>query len=176
MTTAQELLYPNIADYVIVSIVIVSTLISLIRGFLKELVSLSVWILGFWLAIRFYHTFAVILEPYIANEFIRQMVGFVGIFLLILLLGALFNYMLGFVVIKSGISGADRFLGMIFGCARGVLLVAVILLMVSATSFVQDEWWKKSILIPHLQVLVDWLRVFLPEKITSIAVAVNPSQ
>ena len=174
MTIAQELLYPNITDYIIVSIVVVSILISLMRGFLKECISLFVWFLGFWVAIKFYHSFAVILAPYIASESIRQIGGFIGLFLLVLILGALFNYMLGFLVVKSGLSGTDRLFGMVFGCARGILLVAVILLMISATSFVEDDWWKKSILIPHLQVLVDWLRAFLPEKITSIAGVVKP--
>jgi len=169
VNTSQELLSLNVADYAILAVIIVSTLISLVRGFLKELMSLVIWALGFWIAIKLYNAVAVILEPYIANAAVRQIVSFAGIFLLVLLLGALLSYLFSFIIIKSGLSGTDRLLGMVFGCARGILLIAVILLLVSATSFVQDEWWKKSIIIPHLQILVDWLRVFLPQKMTSIA-------
>ena len=165
----QGFLSLNVADYIIASVVLISTLISLVRGFIKELMSLIIWALGFWVAIKLYERAAIILAPHIANPVIRQVVSFAGIFLLVLIIGMLFNYFLTFIVTKSGLSGTDRLFGMVFGCARGVLLVAVILLLISATSFVQDEWWKKSVLIPHLQVCVDWLRVFLPQKMTDIA-------
>lgn len=169
MTSAQELLHPNVADYIVVVVVVVSTLISLIRGFLKEFISLFVWALGFWIAIKFYHSFSLVLDPYIASVTIRQIVSFIGIFLLVVLLGALFSYLLSFIIIKSGLSGTDRLLGMIFGFTRGVLLVAVILLLISSTSFVQDEWWQRSILIPHFRVLIDWFKDFIPEKISVIS-------
>ncbi|MBU0743930.1 MAG: CvpA family protein [Gammaproteobacteria bacterium] len=168
MSVAKELLHLNIADYIIVGVVLISTLISLIRGFLKEFISLMVWILGFWVAIKFYQMFAAILEPYVANAAIRQIASFTLIFLLVLILGALFNYLFSFIIIKSGLSGTDRLLGMVFGCTRGVLLVAVVLLLIASTSFVEESWWQKSSLIPHFQVLLDWLKAFLPEKMTSI--------
>ncbi len=163
----------NVVDYIIVGVVLTSTLISLVRGFIKELMSLVIWALGFWVAIKLYERVATILVPHITNPVIRQMVSFAGIFFLVLIFGMLFNYLLTFIVTKSGLSGADRLFGMFFGCARGILFVAVILLLISATSFVQDEWWKKSIVIPHLQVVVDWLRIFLPQKMTDIAGAIH---
>lgn len=161
---SSELLHINVADCVILTVVLVSTLISLVRGFLKELFSLVIWVLGFWVAIQFYQALTVILEPYIANIAIRQIICFSGIFLIALIIGALFNYLLSMIVVKTGLTGTDRFLGMIFGCARGVLLIAVAILIISSTSFAQDEWWKTSVLIPHWQIIVDWLKVMLPEQ------------
>ena len=169
MTSAQELLQLNVTDYIIAGVVFTSILISLIRGFFKELISLVIWILGFWVAINFHAACSVILEPYIANISIRVIVSFAGLFLTVLIFGAIFSYLLSFIITKSGLSGFDRLLGMVFGSIRGVLLIGVILLLISTTSFVEDDWWKKSVLIPHLQVLIDWLRVFLPQKITSLA-------
>jgi membrane protein required for colicin V production len=173
MTFTQELMQLNVADYVIIAVVVISILISLVRGFFKELISLTIWVLGFWVAIKFYVAFSDALEPYIANVSVRLIVCFVTLFLLVWILGVVFNRLLAMVIVKSGLSGFDRLLGMTFGLARGVLLVAMILLLVSTTSFAQDEWWKKSILIPHLQIIVDWLRVFLPQKITSLANVIN---
>lgn len=167
MITTEGLLQLNATDYIIIVVVLMSTLISLTRGFFKEAISLVIWILGFWVAIKFHDACAAELTPYIANLSIRIIVSFSGLLLMVLIFGSIFNYLLSFIVTKSGLGGFDRLLGMIFGCTRGVLLVAVILLMISTTSFVQDEWWKKSILIPHFQIIVDWLRVFLPQKITS---------
>ena len=169
MNEAQGLLDLNLADYIIVGVVIASALISVFRGFIKEFISLFIWILGFWVAIKFNHVFAIILSPYISSESILNIVSFCGVFVLVLIFGALLNYLLSFIVSQSGLSGTDRLLGMVFGCARGVLLVAVVLLLISVTSFVNDEWWQKSVLIPHFQVLVEWLKSFLPEKMSDIA-------
>jgi len=168
MTSTQELLQLNITDYIVVAVVFISVLISLVRGFFKELISLIIWILGFWVAIKFHDACGAMLAPYIANVSVRIIISFAGLFLIVLILGAMFSYLLSFIIVKSGLSGFDRLLGMVFGCTRGVLLVSVILLLISTTSFVQDDWWKKSILVPHLQVIIDWLRVFLPQKITSL--------
>lgn len=165
---AEELLQLNVTDYTILSVVFISTLISLIRGFFKELVSLGIWILGFWVAIKFHGSCAEMLAPHIANISVRIIVSFAGLVLVVLILGSIFSHFLSFVIDKSGLSGFDRLLGMVFGCIRGVLLIAVILLLISNTAFVEDNWWKKSVLIPHLQVIIDWLRVFLPQKITSL--------
>jgi len=169
---ATGILSLNMADYIIVAIILMSTLISIFRGFVKEFISLFVWILGFWVALKFYPVFTLILEPYITSLALRQIISFIGIFILVLIFGAMFNYALSFVVVKTGLSGTDRLLGVIFGFARGVLLVAVVLLLVSSTSFVQDPWWKESTVIPHFQFLIDWLRVFLPQKMTDITGAV----
>lgn len=166
---AQELIYPNVTDYIILAVVAVSILISLVRGFVKELISLVIWILGFWIAIKFYHALAIVFEHYIANSAIRHITSFTVIFLVVLILGALFNYLLSFIIIKTGLSGTDRLLGMIFGFARGVLLVAMLLLLISSTSFVEDAWWKQSVLIPHFHGLLAWLKSFLPEKMANIS-------
>lgn len=174
MNIPQDLVALNVTDYSIIAVILVSTLISLVRGFLKELLSLIIWILGFWIAIKLYPMVAASLEGYIDNVAIRDIVSFAGIFLLVLILGALFNYFLSFIIVKSGLSGTDRLLGTIFGCTRGILLVAIILLLVSATAFVQDEWWKKSIIIPHFQVLVDWLKAFLPQKMSGVTEIIHP--
>lgn len=164
----QEIFNFNIADYAIIAVIMISVVVSLVRGFFKELVSLIIWVLGFWVAIKFFRTFAVVLEPYLTNSIFRQFVSFSGIFVLVLILGSIFNYLLSFVIAKSGLSGTDRLLGMVFGTARGFLLTAVVLLFLSATAFVQDQWWQRSVLIPHFQTSVDWLRGFIPQKITDI--------
>lgn len=173
MVDPKELLHLNIADYVIIGIVFFSMLISVIRGFLKEAVSLIIWVVGFWVAIKFYNNFATLLAPYITSDSLRQIASFIVIFLVVLILGSLFSYLLSFLVVKTGLSGTDRLLGVVFGCARGVLLIAVLLLVISYTSFAKDHWWQESILIPHFQVLIDWLRIFLPEKMSGIVSVIN---
>jgi membrane protein required for colicin V production len=167
--TGSSFLGLNIADYIIVGIILISMLISFVRGFVKELTSLVVWLLGAWIALKLYYKAAEILAPYITNHTTRHIVGFSGIFLFVILFGILCNYLLGLVINKTGLSGTDRVLGMVFGALRGIILMAVIVLLISSTAFVQDEWWTKSFLIPYLQIVVDWLKSCFPESLTDIA-------
>jgi len=163
-----QLLQLNITDYSIVAVVFISILISFMRGLIKECISLSIWIVGFWTAIKFHQIIADMLTSYISNASFRIVASFAVIFIAILVLGAIFNFLLSFIISKSGLSGFDRMLGMFFGSARGILLVSVFLLLVSTTSLVQDDWWQKSVFIPHFSFIIEWLRDFLPDKLTGI--------
>ncbi len=69
----------------------------------------------------------------------------------------LVNYLLGQLVEKAGLSGMDRIMGMAFGALRGVLIVAVLILVLREfTPVQQDRWWQKSQLIPHVEQLSNW--------------------
>lgn len=173
MDSIKELLSLNVTDYVIIGVIFVSTIISLLRGFVKESISLTIWVIGFLVSLRFYQDLAVFLEPYISSSGLKNIISFVAIFLVVLIIGSLFNFLLSFIIEKTGLSGTDRLLGMLFGFAKGVLLVSVLLLVISSTSFVQDDWWKSSSLIEYFQPIVDWLRTFLPEKMTDIVGAIG---
>jgi membrane protein required for colicin V production len=61
------------------------------------------------------------------------------------------------------LSGMDRFLGSLFGLVRGVLLVSVAIIGGQFAGFDNDEWWLQSRLIPHLEVVADWIKVIAPE-------------
>lgn len=163
-----QLLQLNVTDYIIIGVIFSSMLISFIRGLIKECISLSVWMVGVWAAIKFHQAIAHMLASYIESNSFRVVASFAIIFLAILILGALINYLLSFIVTKSGLSGFDRMLGVLFGGIRGVLLISVFLLLVSTTSLIQDSWWQESIFIPHFSLIIDWLREFLPNKLTSI--------
>jgi membrane protein required for colicin V production len=168
-----QLLQLNITDYIIIAVLFMSILVSFMRGLVKECISLSIWIVGFWTAIKFNLVIANMLTPYISSASFRIVTSFVVIVIAILILGAICNFLLSFVISKSGLGGFDRILGMLFGSARGLLLVAVFLLLVSTTSLVNDSWWQESVFIPKLNFIVDWLREFLPNKISNVVATVN---
>ncbi len=155
------------ADYTILSIVGISALISLVRGFVREAFSLAAWIAAFWVAWAFFRNLAVRLEPWIEAPSVRLAVAFGILMLATLLVGAVVNYLMGQLVDKTGISGTDRLIGMLFGAARGVLLVGILVLLAGLTAFPQDPWWKASVLIPHFQDLALWLRGLLPPDIAA---------
>jgi len=152
-------------DYVIVGIIALSTVMSLVRGFVREALSLALWVLAFWVAFSFFRDLAVYLEPHIAVPSARLGAAFAILFLTTLILGALINFLIVQLVQKTGLSGTDRLLGMLFGATRGVLLVAIMVLLAGLTALPNDDWWKHSQLIPYFQQLALWLRNWLPEDI-----------
>jgi membrane protein required for colicin V production len=155
----------NWVDIIILSTVAVSTLISLFRGFIREAFSLAVWVLAFWLSWTFFRDLALNMENMIATPSVRLGVAFVALMILSLMVGGLVNYLVIQLIDKTGLSGSDRFIGMIFGAARGVLVVAVLVLVAGLTPFPADPWWQESVLIPYFQELAMWLQSLLPPEI-----------
>ena len=157
------------ADFAIVAIVLISVAISFSRGFVREALSLSTWVIAFWIALSFNKQLALFLAPYIATPSLRTIASFAILLIVTLVLGGLLGFLLSSVVSSTGLSGTDRSLGMVFGFGRGILLVGIALLLLSLTSFTQDSWWNNSVLIPHFQPLIAWLKGFLPDKIAQVS-------
>jgi len=157
----------NWVDYAIIGIVVVSTLISLVRGFVREALSLATWAVAFWVAFKFNALVANLLINYIKTPSLRLVASFAILFVVILIIGALVNFLIGQLISSTGLSGTDRLLGMLFGVGRGLLLIGVLVLLASMTAFPQDDWWQKSVFIPHFHGLAEWLHGFVPKEIGS---------
>lgn len=143
-------------DWVIIGTIAVSALISLTRGFVKEALSLLTWVIAGLVAWMFGGAFADLLTGYIETPSLRVIVACGILFVLTLILGGLLNYLIGQLVVATGLSGTDRFLGMVFGAARGVLLVVVAAGLLSLAPVEADDWWRQSQLIPHFLLVADW--------------------
>ncbi|MFN3579000.1 MAG: CvpA family protein [Pseudomonas sp.] len=143
-------------DWAIIAIIAVSTLISLTRGFVKEALSLLTWIVAGLVAWLFGGALAEYLVPYIDTPSLRVIVACTLLFILTLILGGLINYLIGQLVLVTGLSGTDRFLGMVFGAARGALLIIVAVGLLSLAPVEEDGWWRQSELIPHFLLMADW--------------------
>lgn len=148
-------------DWGIVAIICISCLISLQRGFVKEALSLLIWIVAGTVAWMFGGALAEYLVDYIELPSVRIMTACGILFLTTLAVGALVNYLIGELVRVTGLSGTDRFLGMAFGAARGALLVVILVGLISLAPLEQDPWWKESVLIPHFLMVADWSKNFI---------------
>jgi len=155
----------NWVDYSILSIIGISVLISLWRGFTKEALSLAGWILAAWVALTFADKLQVLLEPHIEVPSLRLMVAFAILFIATLFLAGFINYLAVQVIKKTGLSGTDRMVGIFFGVARGCVVVAVLVLVAGMTPVPQDPWWKASQMMHYFQDMAIWLRQFLPADI-----------
>ncbi len=153
-------------DYVILGIICLSSLVSLLRGFMREAFSLAAWILAFWISWTFFRDLAVHLVWFTIPS-VRLGAAFAILFLVTLILGAMVNYLVGQLVEKTGLSGTDRMVGIFFGAARGALLVSVMVLLAGLTPVPNDPWWQESLLIKYFQDLALWLKDLLPPDIAS---------
>src|SRR5262245_11368516 len=139
-----------------IGIIVVSSLISLSRGFVKEALSLITWIVAGGIAWMFGGALSQHLAPYIQLPSARVIAGCAILFVATLLVGALVNFLIGELVRVTGMSGTDRVLGMVFGGARGVLLVVLLVGLLSLAPVQQDPWWQQSVLLPHFLMVADW--------------------
>ena len=149
-------------DLVIIGIISLSALISLIRGFVKESISLVTWVIAGLLALRYYAPMADLLEPFINSVTLRQWVGGGILFVATLIVGAIVNFIVSQLVSKTGLSGTDKTLGIIFGGARGVLIVTMVVLLAGLTPMPEASWWQDSVMIEFFQQLAEWVRGVIP--------------
>jgi len=149
-------------DYTIIGIIALSTLIGLIRGLIREALSLVAWVVAFWVAITFSSYGAELFAAYIPAPSMQLAAAFVSLFVVTLVCAAIVNYLITRLVDKTGLKGTDHMLGVIFGVARGVVVVAILVLLAGATPLPKDQWWQDSLLIDQFQTLAVWLRGLLP--------------
>jgi membrane protein required for colicin V production len=157
----------NWLDLCLVGIIGISGLIGLMRGLVRELFSLAAWGVAVWVGLRYGRDLAAYLEKTISLPSARVAVAFGILFVGTLILAGLLAFFVGRLIDSTGLSGTDRLLGLVFGIARGVLGVCVLVLLAGATPLPDDPWWKESKLIPPFQELSLWLRHKVPSEYAS---------
>lgn len=149
----------NWADWAIVVIFSLSCLIGLIRGLVREALSLAIWLAAVLVARLFGGQLEILLIGHIDTPSVRLITAYAVLFVATLLLGAMLSYLVGALVRATGLSGTDRLLGMVFGAARAFIIVMALLLLLPGFLPVnEDDWWRQSQMIPHFLACEDWVR------------------
>jgi len=156
----------NAADIAILAVLALSTLFGLMRGFVSEVLSLVCWIAAFWVAWAFGDQVAQFYGGWLHEPTARIVAGYATCFAGVLIVGALVGWVLRKLVSVSGLRGGDRFLGMLFGLARGLLLVTFVVLMLDFTTAPrQAAWWRQSMLLPAFENGTGWFARQLPPEV-----------
>jgi len=143
----METLGLNITDWAIVIVLIASGLMSLSRGFTKEFLSLFLWFFSFIAALSLGHLATPKVSTIIGNEEIAKIISYVLIFILFIVGGSFLIKFISKLVRWSGASGFDRFLGVLFGFMRGLILIFVVFLLLPG-SFKQSDLYMNSKISP----------------------------
>lgn len=139
----------NWADIAILTVIGISAVISLFRGFVREVLSLLAWVVAIWVAFVFTEQVATILIDHISVPTVRLVIAFVALLMVTLILAGIVNHLIGKLIEKTGLSGTDRMLGIVFGVIRGGAIVALLVMLAGLTPVPRDPWWKESMLLPH---------------------------
>jgi len=155
----------TVADYLILAVVLVSAVVGLLRGFLREAVALVTWVLAIFIAWRF----SGVIEPHLggllASSAVRPWAARVILFLLVLLIGWAVAAVLVHFIRLSIFSGMDRFLGLLFGLLRGVIIVGVIVILAQTLRLDGERWWTRSMLVPFGEQIASVLRSIAGDKL-----------
>jgi len=150
----------NAADWTILAIVGISIALSLWRGFVREAVSLAGWLAAFFVANMFAPKMELVLTQWIANETARYVAAFGILFVATLLLANVLGALGTQLVRVTGLSLLDRLLGTVFGFARGIIIVLVVVYLLRQLAPPQNlAWLEQSQLMPHVDILRHWVEL-----------------
>ena len=129
----MEALGLNFADWFILVVLVASGLISFSRGFTKEFLSLFLWVAAFIAAISLEYLATPKIDEYIGNPEISKILSYVVVFIIFIFIGGILIKFISKIIKWSGASGFDRFLGVLFGLIRGLIVLFVIFLLLPSS-------------------------------------------
>lgn len=154
-------------DWIIAAIFLISILVGIMRGFIKEVLSLTSWVLAFWLGNRYCHEAGEFLSGFIdipADAF-RVAAGFGVVFVSTLFLFAIISYIITKIFVRGAIKGTDRVLGIASGAVRAGAIVVAVLLVTRGLGMDNSQWWGQSQLLPHFLPAANYVEPLLPKKL-----------
>lgn len=157
----------TIFDFIVIGIVGFSGLLGLMRGFIKEVLSLLAYILGVMGALRWGPLLVPEVSGFIDNALLSMVLSYLAVFFLVLICVGLVNKTLSAVLNFTGLGPADRGLGFLFGLCRGALIVVIVAIVASYTRFPQEPWWQQAQLSPLVSQAVEAMKFYLPQDIAA---------
>ena len=154
----------NGTDYAIIVLLAISCIAGLLRGLLREVISLLTWVAAVWLAWQF----SSVLEPHLGGALreaaVRPWAARAVIFIGVLLVGAAVGAAVNHFVRLSLFSGLDRLQGFVFGLLRGIVVLGVLAMLCHAVRLDDETWYRGSTLTPYADQAGNVLRALVGER------------
>ena len=154
-------------DFVVLAVLAISGVLGLVRGLLKELLSLVAYVLAFVAAIWWGPTVYGWLTPYIETTLLRMGAAYAAVFIAALLAVGLVNMTLAALIRATGLSPADHGLGGIFGLARGLLIILALVVAAGYTPLPQEPWWRNAMFSHPAVSAVKQIKSWLPSSLAT---------
>lgn len=154
-------------DFIVLAVVGASCVLGLLRGLLKEVLSLIAYILAFLAAVWWGPSVSMALDTYIDNALMRTAAAYGLVFLMALLVVGMVNLGAGLLIQKTGLTPADHGLGMLFGLLRGLLLVLVLVVLAGYTELPRETWWQEARFSGAAVRGVQTIKSFMPPSLAS---------
>lgn len=152
-------------DIVILITILIPALVGVIYGFLNIILSIVAWVIALGISVKFSGFFAPMLAAYVETEVLRSALAFIGLFMLSLMILSGLGYFMVKLLGRTGLTGADRILGLLFGTALGSSIVAVMVFLAGFTDLSRETWWQQSLLVRPFEATAVWGRQYIPDNI-----------
>jgi membrane protein required for colicin V production len=146
-------------------VLLLSAVLGIVRGLIREALSLAIWAAALWCAARFGAQAARLFGGVLDNPLWQLWAGRLALFVMVLFVGSLVAWLVSYFVRRSVITGTDRMLGMLFGLARGIVLAGLLVLALELGGFSTEPWWRESKLLPYAAAVGAQLRDMAQEQL-----------
>ncbi len=151
----------TVVDVVVIFVIVLSALFGVLRGFVKEAISLVKWVLATWIAATFAPKLSLLL-PF-ESEAVNQATAFALFFICVFIIGALVTHLIVQFVKKTGLSGADRVFGLLFGFLRGGVIIVIFVVIGQKVSLSTQQWWQDSTMLTRFENVAIALHDYVPD-------------
>lgn len=150
-------------DHAVLTLTGFSVLLGLLRGFTREVIALASWVVAFLVASVYGGEAAPLLASQIPDESWRVLASFVAVFFVVLIVMSVTALLMSKLIKSAGLGFEDRLLGSVFGLARGLLVVLVLVLLAGLTALPRQLVWKDAMLAAPLEKLAVIVKQWLPQ-------------
>jgi len=156
----------TLLDIIVLAVIGISILLGVVKGLVREVLSLAAWVMAFLAANLAAPEVARLLPQGLASDEIRLLAGFAVVFVLVLIGLSVLSMMASKLVKIAGLGMADRLLGGVFGLLRGALVVTILVLLAGLTSLPRQPVWRNAILVPMLEASAGYVKTWLPAELS----------
>jgi len=155
----------TLLDVVLLVVMLVSGLLAMIRGFMREILSIAAWVVAALLTVYAYPRLLPTAKSYFDSDIVAAGLTIVGVFLIVLLVVSVITVRVSDMILDSRVGALDRTLGFLFGLGRGLIIVVIAFIFFDwlVNEPRQPDWVRNAKSVVVLKSTGEWLKSLLPD-------------